>query len=261
MIAAPDAFGEADIGLGDGAGARMDDAGLDLVGAELLDGTGNGFDRALHVALDQKRKLLAAGVLQLRHHLLERTARTALARSRLVAGKPLAVFGDLTGTAFILDHRKAVAGLRRALKAENFDRESGSGFLDVLATVIDQRADTAPLVAGNEDFARLERAGLNQNGGNRTAATIELGLDHDAFGGAIGVGLQIEKFGLQQDRVEQLVEVELLGGGDLDVEDFTAHAFDEDFVLQKVGADLLRIGVGLSILLIATMIGTPAALA
>jgi hypothetical protein len=29
-------------------------------------------------------------------------------------------------------------------------------------------------------------------------------------------------------------------------------------VLQKIGADLLGIGVGLSILLIATMIGTPA---
>jgi hypothetical protein len=149
-------LGKADIGLGDGAGTRMDDPGLDLVGAELLDGTGNGFDRALHVALDQKRKLLAAGVLQLRHHLLERTAGSALARRRLVAGKPLAVFGDLTGTAFILDDGKAVAGLRRALKAENFNRESGSGFLDVLATVIDQRADTAPLVAGNENFARLD---------------------------------------------------------------------------------------------------------
>jgi hypothetical protein len=60
-------------------------AGLDLVGAELLDGTGNGFDRALHVALDQKRELLAAGVLQLRHHLLERTARR-LAGGRLLAG-------------------------------------------------------------------------------------------------------------------------------------------------------------------------------
>jgi hypothetical protein len=36
----------------------MDDPGLDFVGAELLDGTGNGFDRALHVALDQKRELL-----------------------------------------------------------------------------------------------------------------------------------------------------------------------------------------------------------
>jgi hypothetical protein len=32
-----------------------------FVGAELLDGAGNGFDRALHVALDQQRELLAAG--------------------------------------------------------------------------------------------------------------------------------------------------------------------------------------------------------
>jgi hypothetical protein len=54
------------------------------------------------------------------HHLLERTARR-LARRRLLA-QPLAVFGDLAGAASLSTTAKAVAGLRRALKAENFDR-------------------------------------------------------------------------------------------------------------------------------------------
>jgi hypothetical protein len=40
-----------------------------------------------------------------------------------------------------------------------------------------------------------------------------------------------------------------------------AHIFDHHFVLQQVGLDPRRVGVGLSILLIATIIGTLAALA
>ena len=102
---------------------------------------------------------------------------------------------------------------------------------------------------------------LDQDGGDRAAALVELGLDDDAFGGAVGIGLEVEHFGLQQDRLEQLVEIGALGRRDLDVEHVAAHRFDEDLVLQQLGAHPLRIGLGLSILLIATMIGTPAALA
>ncbi len=74
--------------------------------------------------------------------------------------------------------------------------------------------------------------------------------------------LQLEHFGLQQDGFEQLVEAGLGDGRDFDVERFAAHRFDEHFVLQELGADA-QSGwpTCLSILLMATMIGTPAALA
>jgi hypothetical protein len=52
----------------------MHDAGTDFVGAELVERAGNGFDRALHVALDDQREFLDARGLQLHHHLFERTA-------------------------------------------------------------------------------------------------------------------------------------------------------------------------------------------
>jgi hypothetical protein len=47
----------------------------------------------------------------------------------------------------------------------------------------------------------------------------------------------------------------------LDVEHLARHLLDDHLVLQQVGAHLVGIGAGLSILLIATIIGTPAALA
>ena len=91
----------------------------------------------------------------------------------------------------------------------------------------------------------LQRAALNQHGGDRTAAAIELGFDHGAFGGTFRIGLEIEQFGLQRDHLEQLVEIGLVLGGYLDVDDFAAERFDLNLVLQQFGAHALRLGVGL----------------
>ncbi len=111
--------------------------------------------------------------------------------------------------------------------------------------VVDQGAHAAPFGAGDEDVAELERAALHQHGGDRAAAALELGLDDDAFGGAVRVGAQLEHFGLQQDRFLELVEVLAGLGRDLDRQHVAAHLLDDDLVLQQLLADALRIGVGL----------------
>ena len=53
----------------------------------------------------------------------------------------------------------------------------------------------------------------------------------------------------------------LLGGRELDVDHVAAERFDLHLVLQQLGAHALGLASGLSILLIATIIGTFAALA
>ncbi len=111
----------------------------------------------------------------------------------------------------------------------------------MFALVVDECANAAPLVARNDDLARSEGTLLYEDGRDRTAASVELGFHHRAFGRPVRIGLEIEDFGLQQDRLEQLVEVGLVLRRNLDVENLTAHGFDEDLVLQQLGADLLRI--------------------
>ena len=91
----------------------------------------------------------------------------------------------------------------------------------------------------------LQRAALHQHGGDRTTAAIELGFDHGAFCGTFRIGLEVEQFGLQRDHLEQLVEIGLVLGGNLDVDDFAAERFDLNLVLQQFGAHALRLGVGL----------------
>ncbi len=65
------------------------------------------------------------------------------------------------------------------------------------------------------------------------AAALELGLEHDAFGRAVRIGLEIEQLGLQQDRLFELVEIGLLERRDFDVEHLAAELFDDDLVLQQ----------------------------
>ncbi len=179
---------------------------------------------------------------ELVHHLLERTTRTGLASNGLVAGQTLTVLGNFARLGFVGNHGKAVTGLRRALKAEDFHRHRRTGFLHMLATVVDQCAHAAPFATGDEDVTRMQRTRLNQNGCNRTTATIELGFDDNAFSRTRRISLEIKNFSLQQNCFKQFVEVELVLGRHFDVENFTAHRFHKDVMLQQSSTNLLRIG-------------------
>ena len=69
------------------------------------------------------------------------------------------------------------------------------------------------------------RAVLDQQGGDHAAAAIELGLDHRAAARTIGIGLEVEDFGLQQQGLFQPVEAGLGLGRDFDVEHVAAQLF------------------------------------
>jgi len=121
--------------------------------------------------------------LELRHHLLERAAHAGNRGGGVLALLMGAVAGDFAARASFSTTAHAVAGLRRAVEAEHFDRHRRSGSVDGDALIVDQRADAAHLGAGDDDVADLQRAALHQHGGHGTAAAIELGFDHGAFGG------------------------------------------------------------------------------
>ena len=86
----------------------------------------------------------------------------------------LAIDRDFAGAGFILDHGQRIARRRHGGEAEHFDREGRAGFLDLLAIAVGQRADLARGRAGDEHVADLERAALDEHGGDRAAALVEL---------------------------------------------------------------------------------------
>ena len=61
---------------------------------------------------------------------------------------------------------------------------------------------------------------------------------------AVGIGLEVEDFRLQQDLLEQLVDAGALLGRDLGGETCAAELLEHDAVLQQVLLDLLHVGRG-----------------
>src|SRR6202522_447368 len=103
----------------------------------------------------------------------------------------------------------------------------------------------AKLRTGHEDIAHLQRTALHEDGGNRSAALIELGFNYGALGAAMRIGFKVEKFGLQQNSLFELVEIGTLRGGYFDGERIAAEILDLDLVLQKLRLHPHGIGVGL----------------
>ncbi len=144
-----------------------------------------------------------------------------------------------------VDDHELVAGFRRGVEAQDLDRHRRLGFLDPVALVVEQRANLAPLGACDDDVADLESALLDEDGRNRAAPLVELGFDDDAVRLAVRVGLQLQIFGLEDDRLEQLVEVETLQRRHFHVLHVTRHGFDDDVLLEEIGPHAGRVGARL----------------
>ena len=106
------------------------------------------------------------------------------------------VTGNFFGLVFVGDDNKIIACGRRTLQAENLYRRCRTGLVHFFAHFVKHGADTAPLFAGNNDVADVQRTLLNQDRRNGTTAFFHLGFDNRTLGFTIRIGLQIQNFGL-----------------------------------------------------------------
>ncbi len=168
------------------------------------------------------------------------------ARRRLLAPHALAILGDLARAALPISTtatRSPASGAPE--KPSTSTGMAGGASVEGHALVVDQRANAAPVRTGDDEIADPQRAALHEHGGDRAAAAVEPRLDDRAFGAARGIGDEVEQLGLERDRLEQLVEVDLLGRRDLDGQRVAAERLDLHVVLQQFLHHPLRIGVGL----------------
>ena len=164
-------------------------------------------------------------------------------RSRLLAD---AVFGQLAGAGLVLDHGEGLARIGRAVQAQDLDRLGRAGLGHLLVALVDQGAHAAPVGAGDDDVAALQRAALDQHGGHGAAAAVELGLDHHAFGGAVGVGAcrSITSACSRIASIRSSRPIFLVAETSIDL-GVAAQALDHDLVLQQLVDHPGRVGVGL----------------
>src|SRR5262249_58863131 len=194
--------------------------------ADVPGGPADGLHRSLHIALDEERNLLAAGLLQLLHHLLKRARRAG--RAQRLPALAQAIVGELARAALALDDGEGIAGLGCRIKAQDLRRHRWPGLRDRLAAVVDERAHTAPGRTGDDNVADIEGAALHEHGANRPASALELGLDDNALRRTLRVGAQVQQLRLQVDGFEKLVEAGPLESRHLDLQRFARHAFNDD---------------------------------
>ena len=136
----------------------------------------------------------------------------------------------------------APASARR--KASN-GRESTDQHIDLLPRLVEQCTYATVFDAADDEVAFLERALLHEHGRDRATALVKARFDHDTRGQARFHRGQFHHLGLQQDRVEQVVDA---------VAGLCRHRHDahiaapflgHDFMLHKSLLDLVRIRLGL----------------
>jgi len=88
------------------------------------------------------------------------------------------VADELARGLLVLHHVEAVARGGDAVEAEELDRSRGSDGLEGFALVVDDAADLAAVLVGDDDVAPVQRAGLDQYGGDRAAPIFKLSLSH-----------------------------------------------------------------------------------
>src|ERR671910_2249416 len=137
-------------------------------------------------------------------------------------------------------------GLEHGVEAEHLDRLGRRRVLDLAAAVVVQRADAAPVRAGDDRVADPEGAAVDQHGDDRAAARVELGLDHHARRLDVRIGPELLDLGQQQDRLQQVVEVRPRLRGDVDEHGLAAPLLGLEAELRHLRAD----AVGLRALLV-----------
>ena len=150
------------------------------------------------------------------------------------------------GGLLVGDHAQDVAGLGHVGEPEHARPPiDGPALVTRLPRAVLERPHLAVRVAHDDDVADAQGAGLDQDGGHRAAALVELGLDDGADGGPLGVGLELLEVGDEQDHLEQLVDAQSGLGGDRHHGHVAAVVLDDDAGLGQLGLDPVGVGVGL----------------
>ena len=208
--------GEVDVGLRDAADAGAHDVDLDVGLRQLGDLVLERLQRAGDVGLEHEVELHHLAVARLVEDALQRALAAAAAGLLLELEAGGALAGERAGAAVVLDHAHELAGLGHGVEAEHLDGLGRAGLLDAVAHVVVHGAHAAPVGAGHHRVADVHGPALHEHGDHGAAARIEARLDDHARRLGVRVGRELLDLGEQEDRLEQVLEVLLGLGRDVD---------------------------------------------
>src|SRR5690606_36029361 len=228
------------IGLGDTTDAATDHTHLHFVVAQGAERTLQGLQRTTHVGLEDD----VEGLLLFLAHVFEDVFQLAgVGTGELdLAELALTEQCNFAGLLLVGHHHHLVTGIRRAVQAEDFDRNRRTGLLDGLAVLVEHGTHAAVVDADQNHVALTQGTVLNQHGSHRTTALVQTGLDHDTTTRGGRGGLQLENLGLQQNGFEQLVDAGTGFGRNRDEGSVAAPLFRNHVQRGQAVLDVVRIG-------------------
>ena len=250
---------ELHVGLGDATDAARDELHLHFVGGELGQRFAQRLGAALHVGLDEHRRRCRPSASPICEN--TSSARVAWRRQLHVAELALAVQRDLARLALALDGEQLVARIRRAGQTQHhapaWRARPPPPACRSRRTCARTRPNSEPAMIGSPS---LQRALLHEHGRDGAAALLDARLDHDAGGEPVARCAQLQHFGLQQDGLEQLIDA-LRRCAPRRCTNMFSPPQSSGMTSCLASSVRTRSGSasGLSILLTATTIGTPAA--
>ena len=210
---------------------------------KLIEGNLKGLGASLQVGLDDNLKLLDFVRVNRLVQVVERDFLDSL--GVLKALKLDALGADRARLFFAFGNLEGVAGVGHFLNSDNLNRLAGCRFLDALAPVVEHGADAARVNSGHKGISLMQSSALDYNCRDNAAALVDARLKDFSFGAAIPNSLKLKHFGLEQNRVQKVVDALALQGADVYVLSVSAPIFGRKAKLCKLGANAVWIGVGL----------------
>ena len=69
--------------------------------------------------------------------------------------------------------------------------------------IVNKSSDLAEMLTDQNGIADSERSAVDEQRGARTEALLQLRLDHETVGAAIGIGLKLENFRLNENILKE----------------------------------------------------------
>ncbi len=223
----------------------MDDLDADLVGyLDLHQGILERLDRTGRIALDDNIEHVDLGLGELLLEVLEETTLRRLASWAAPLGG-LTLLGNLASGTIIGGDQEEVTGGGHGGQAQHLNRCGRTGRFHRLTVLVEHGTHAAVRSAGHDGIAHVERTLLNQHSGHGTRPLSSRASTVAPPGVHVGVGAEVQlSVSREQHGFEQLVDVQVLLGGDVDEHGVATILFRDQAELGELAADLLRVGTG-----------------
>ena len=229
-----------DICLGDGTDTTVDDVELNFVSdVELKQSIFQGLDGTGVVTL--KDEVKAAGLLKNLIQILKGDMLAGASRQG-VTTPCVTTVRDLAGRAIVLNDEEVVASSGDTGKPLNLHGHRRASIGDVIAMFVGHTTDTTMRVTHDDRITHVQRAALNDDGGNRSTSAVEVSLDGDTLSIHIRIRHQLERcIRGKQNCFKQLVDVLALLRRNIHEHGISTPFFWGETVFGHLATDLLRV--------------------